>query len=197
MSRRMLYGGPAIALHLGHRDPIDFGFFGSRAFDPDRLAADVPFMADATIIQKARNTLAGIVERGGAVQGSFLGLPGLPRLREPIVAPDNGLKIASLIDLAATKVSVVQNPAEAKDYLDIDAMIDAGIDLSAALSAGRALYGRRFNPQITLKALCYFGDGNVAGLPEPVKARLVEAARTVDLARLPVLGARGETRDVR
>ena len=30
-----LYGGTAIALQLGHRESVDFDFFGSRSLDPD------------------------------------------------------------------------------------------------------------------------------------------------------------------
>jgi hypothetical protein len=33
----VLYGGTALALHLGHRQSMDFDFFGDRAFDPGRL----------------------------------------------------------------------------------------------------------------------------------------------------------------
>ena len=36
----------------------------------------------------------------------------------PQIAADNNLKVASLIDLAGTKASVVQVRAEAKDYVD-------------------------------------------------------------------------------
>jgi len=36
----VLYGGTALALHLGHRESADFGFFGRRALEPfGRLAA--------------------------------------------------------------------------------------------------------------------------------------------------------------
>ena len=114
-------------------------------------------------------------------------LPGLPRLQPPLVAPDNGLQIASLLDLAGTKASVVQMRAEAKDYIDIDAMLtDGRIDLPAALASARAIYGAQFNPQITLKALSYFEDGNVKTLPDAMKRRLARAAAAVDLDRLPV-----------
>jgi Nucleotidyl transferase AbiEii toxin, Type IV TA system len=34
-----LYGGTAIALQLGHRQSVDFDFFGNRAFDPAKLQA--------------------------------------------------------------------------------------------------------------------------------------------------------------
>ena len=97
------------------------------------------------------------------------------------------LKVASLIDLAGTKASVVQVRAEARDYIDIDALMSAGIDLPTALAAGQAIYGRQFNPELTLKALSYFDDGSLRQLPEPLKGRLAKAARVVDLDRLPEL----------
>jgi hypothetical protein len=86
--------------------------------------------------------------------------------------------VASLLDLAGTKASVVQARAEAKDYINIDALIQAcNIDLPIALAAGRATYGPQFNPEITLKALSYFGDGNLPHLPDDMKSRLATAPR--------------------
>jgi len=55
------------------------------------------------------------------------------------------------------------------------------------LTAAQALYGASFNPQITLKALSYFEDGNLQLLPDDAKTRLTAAARDVDLDRLPRL----------
>jgi hypothetical protein len=96
--------------------------------------------------------------------------------------------MASLLDLAGTKAKTVLQRAEAKDYLDIDAlMTEGGLDLPTALSAAKALYGETYNPQSTLKALSYFGDGNLDQLPEPVKDRLAKAARETDLDKLPEL----------
>jgi hypothetical protein len=96
--------------------------------------------------------------------------------------------VAALLDLAGTNASVVQLRAEAKDYLDIDALLSAGgLDLPTVLAAGRALYGPAFNPLATLKALSYFEDGNVARLPDAVRARLLAAVRAVDLDHLPAI----------
>ena len=61
----------------------------------------------------------------------------------------------------------MQKRAEAKDYLDIDALIRHGIDLPTALAAGRIVYGRSFNPMITLKALSFFDD--LPALPAEVR----------------------------
>jgi len=184
----VLYGGTAVALHLGHRQSVDFDFFGNRPFDPTKLVPGIPFLNNATITQREPNTLSARIDRGGPVKVSFFGLPGIRRLLPPHVAPDNGLQVASLLDLAGTKAAVVQQRAEAKDYIDINAMlIDGRVDLPMALASARAIYGRQFNPQITLKALSFFDDGNLHHLPKETKDRLSRAARDVDLDRLPDL----------
>jgi hypothetical protein len=131
-----LSDGTAIALHLGHRQSADFDFFGCHAFNPAALANSIAFMAMAVITQRGPNTLTGIVERDGPVRLSFFGLPGISRLAPPHVAPDNGLQVASLLDLAGTKASVVQQRAEAKDYIDIDAILRDGAHNSAHCAGG-------------------------------------------------------------
>jgi hypothetical protein len=56
----------------------------------------------------------------------FFGVPRLKRAALPHISADIGLHIASLLDLAGTKVAVVQQRAEAKDYVDIDAILTDG-----------------------------------------------------------------------
>jgi hypothetical protein len=182
----VLYGETAVALHLGHRHSIDFDFFGNRALDPSVLDMRIPFLRGARIVQRDRNTLSALVERGGRVKVSFFGVPNLPRLGQPHVSKDNRLRVASLLDLAGTKASVLQVRAEAKDYVDMDALMTLGeIGLPTALAAAQKLYGSSFNPEVTLKALSYFGDGNLHTLADDVKHRLVVAVREVDLEHLP------------
>lgn len=184
----VLYGGTALALHFGHRESADFGFFGDKPLDSATLAPAIPFLAGATVTQRAPNDFSCTVDRGGLVKLSFFGLPGIPRLTPPLIAPDNGLKVASLLDLAGAKASLVQMRAEAKDYIDINALLaDGRVDLPTALAAALAIYGAQFNPQSTLKALSYFDDGNLRRLPRAIKDRLAKAARDVDLDRLPTI----------
>jgi hypothetical protein len=115
----VLYGGTALALHLAHRNSLDFDLFGSRALDLSQIEQGISFLKGANIIQRDKNTLSAIVDRGGPVKVSFFGVPNLPRLSAVVVAKDNGLGIASLLDLAGTKASVVQVRAEAKDYIEL------------------------------------------------------------------------------
>jgi hypothetical protein len=182
----VLYGETALALRLGHRQSLDFDFFGNQPFEPARLTAQIPFLTGATITQQEPNPLSVTIDRAGPVKLSFFGLPRLGRPRPPQIAADNGLQVASLLDLAGTKTAVVQQRAEAKDYLDVDALLQDGrVDLPLALASARAIYGPTFNPQITLKALSFFGDGDLSRLSRAVQDRLAKAAREVDLDRLP------------
>ncbi|HEV2270490.1 MAG TPA: nucleotidyl transferase AbiEii/AbiGii toxin family protein [Steroidobacteraceae bacterium] len=173
-------------MHLGHRKSVDFDFFGKRAIDVTTIEGEIPFLAGAEVIQREKNTLSAIVERGAPVKVSFFGVPKLRQLASPVISKDNGLKVASLLDLAGTKASVLQVRAEAKDYIDMDALIrTGGVGLPFALAAAERLYGPSFNPEITLKALSYFEDGNLRDLPTDMKFRLADAVSKVDLSHLP------------
>jgi Nucleotidyl transferase AbiEii toxin, Type IV TA system len=191
-----LYGGTALALRLGHRQSVDFDLFAYRDIALDELTNTIPLLTDAEIIQQQANTLSVLVDRNGPVSMSFFGLPKLFALADADRANHNGLHIASLLDIAATKAAVVQVRAEAKDYLDIDALLTlGGMNLATALAAACSLYGPTFNPQITLKALSYFLDGDVASIPSATKERLADAARMVDLDKLPIITARNSRQE--
>ena len=181
-----LYGGTALAVRLGHRVSVDFDFFSSRSFDPDRLAGALAYLQDAERVQVDSNTLTCRVDCGGPVLVSFFGGLGLGQVAARERATGRTFHVASLLDLAGTKVAVVQKRAEMKDYLDIDALLQHGVDLPTMLAAGGVVYGRSFNPLIALKALSYFED--VPKLPLEVRHRLLAAVAGVDPAQdLPSL----------
>ena len=180
-----LYGGTALALRMGHRVSVDFVFFSNRPFDPDELVASIPYLERAERVQVAPNTLTCRIDRDGPILVSFFGDLGLGQAAPRDQVQGRVLYVAALLDLAGTKVAVVQKRAEAKDYLDLDALLQHGIDLPSALAAGRVVYGRGFNPLITLKTLSFFDD--VPNLPADVRKRLSTAVEAVDPSRLPVL----------
>jgi len=180
-----LYGGTALALRLGHRQSLDFDFFSRQAFDPGALAREIPYLAEAEQVQVVSHTLTCRVERGGPVLVSFFGNLTLGEAGPREIAEGSKVHVASLLDIAGTKAAVVQQRAQPRDYLDIDALIRQGIDLRHVLAAGAVVYGRSFNPLVTLKALSYFDD--VPALPVEVQERLRAAVETVDPTRLPVL----------
>lgn len=179
----VLYGGTAIALRLGHRASIDFDFFCGCALDRIALAAALPFTSHATVLQDQRNTLTFLVDAAtpDPVKLSFFAMPGFGRIDQPETTQDGVLAVASLADLLATKLKVILQRAEAKDYQDIAAMLRArtGADLAHGLAGARALFGPNFQPAEALKALVYFEDGDLATLAANDRHTLVQAARAV------------------
>ena len=186
----VLYGGTALALRLRHRQSEDFDFFSNRPFQPSALLEGIAYLRNAEISQSQENTLTLIVNRDGSVKVSFFGAVGLNRVQDPDVVEENGIQVASLIDLVATKLKTVQQRALAKDYIDIASALDRGLNLAEALAAAEAIYGKGFNGALSMKALTYFEDGNLPGLRPELRQQLREAAASVDLRKLPHVVAR-------
>ena len=184
-----LYDGTAIALQLGHRESVDFDFFTRHDFDPQQLLETCRLLERAEVRAMAKNTLSVRLNSAEMpVLLSFFGVPKLPVLRPAwqIQTPD--IALGHLLELAGMKAMVVQKRAEAKDYLDIHALIfQAKIDLATQFAAGLRLYPPHFAPEQTLKSLCYFADGNLATLASSVRRDLAKAVRSVDLQKLPEL----------
>ena len=174
----VLYGGTALALRTGSRESEDFDFFTNEPVDAHTLPTTLPFLRGGELMQAAPATATFLVDRGGPVKVSFFGALTLGRVGEVSVCDDTGVRVASLLDLAAQKVRVVQVRAEWRDYLDLATLMAHGISLPVALGAAQALYPD-FAPLVSLKALSYFDDGNLAELPADVKSRLAEAASQV------------------
>lgn len=190
-----LYGGTAIALRLGHRASVDFDFFSAESVDDERIRAAFPFMRSATVLQAQPNTLSVLVPWGKSevdnVKVSFFGAIRFGRVGEPEITEDGVLQVAALEDLLATKVKVLLQRIEAKDYRDIAALLNSGVDLATGLAAARELFGPAFQPSESLKAMVYFAGGDLNTLTGDEKATLVRAAGAVrDLPRVPIVSHR-------
>lgn len=183
-----LYGGTAIALRLGHRNSVDFDFFSDKPLDRHALKTACPFLNDSTTLQDEENTWVVLVPvRGNGiatsddehVKVSYFGSIEFGRVGEPELTEDQVLRVASLTDLMATKLKTILQRAEAKDYRDIYAMVKVGVSLPQGLAAARELFGPNFQPSESLKALTYFGDGDLNTLTAQEKKTLVGAVKAV------------------
>ncbi|MEO7404660.1 MAG: nucleotidyl transferase AbiEii/AbiGii toxin family protein [Burkholderiales bacterium] len=112
---------------------------------------------------------------GGPALSFFGGLE-FGRVGEPQRTDDYVLSIASLTDLLATRLKVILDRVEAKDYPDVAAMLTHGADLAHGLAAARALFGTRLQPSECLKALVYFEGGELHCVPAQHRRILVDAA---------------------
>lgn len=171
----VLYGGTAVALHLGHRVSVDFDFFSATPLEKAKIESRFQFAANARTIQEDENTLVlDVVMPSGHVKISFFGGIALGRINDPLRTRDKVLLVASLEDLLATKLKAILDRAEAKDYRDISAMLIAGVSLEKALGAFAGMYRR--DPGLPSKAIGFFKDGDLASLSR-ADQDLLRAAR--------------------
>jgi hypothetical protein len=178
--RFVLYGGTALALRLGHRASADFDFFCFEPFEVEALRRSARWIGESECLQVERNTLT-VLHRGerGPVKVSFFGGLTFARVAEPEETADGILRVASLPDLFATKLNTLYQRAEAKDYLDVNALLESGLSLTDGLRFTKQVYGPDFNTLLPLQALCYFEEPSLRDLPEPIKTRLLQAVQSV------------------
>lgn len=170
----VLYGGTAIALHLGHRQSVDFDFFRSPPLDKAQIHASFDFASDAAVLQDAPDTLVLNARLpSGPVKVSFFGGIGFGHVNDPLPTRDGVMVVASLDDLMATKLKATQDRAEAKDYIDIARMLSAGTSLETGLAAFRSMFNGE--PAQVLRAIGYFDDGDLHQVGEPDRALLRNA----------------------
>ena len=186
----VLYGGTALALRLGHRQSVDYDFFSSQPFHAASLRDRVPYLKHAEMSQFQDNSLTAIVDRDGPVKVSFFGSLAMKRVQDPDVVEENGIQVASILDLLASKLNTIQMRAEAKDYRDIVAALGSGLNLADGLAAATAVFGKEFNGALSLKAMAFFKDGDLPTLPTDLQDRLRRVATEVNLKQLPITMAR-------
>jgi hypothetical protein len=120
------------------------------------------------------------------VRLSFFGGLSLRQVDRADLALGPLIPVASLRDIAATKMSVLTQRAEAKDYIDVHALLtQARLPLAEMLACAWAVFGPGFDPLHSLKALSYHDDPALGALKPGLKRDLAAAIRKVDLSRLP------------
>lgn len=177
----ILYGGTAVALQLGHRQSIDFDFFSDRPLNEEEIRSRAPILANARTIERAPRSwtlLTSSQSKLAGVKLSFFGGLRFGRVGEPIRTTGGELTLASLEDLLGHKLKVLLQRIEAKDYLDIAAMLRSGMSLATGLGCATALFDT-FAPSEALRTLVWFGEGDLARLPMADRRLLEEASRSV------------------
>jgi len=86
------------------------------------------------------------------VKVSFFGGLSFGRFGTPELTEDKVLLIASLDDLMATKIKLLFDRAEQRDYEDLAAMIVAGGDVAKGIAIARRMFPG-LSPQVAVQAL--------------------------------------------
>ncbi len=178
--RLVLYGGTAVALRLGHRRSVDFDFFTEKPLDFEKLRLTLPVLRESRVIQSQLDTLSVLVPvQATSVKLSFFGSITIGRAGVPERTEDGVLEVASLLDLLATKLKVIQQRIESKDYSDIVAVLRAGVRLEDGLAAAASMYAPAFQPMEAVRSLTYFHGGDLDRLTTGDREALMQAAARV------------------
>ena len=176
----VLYGGTAAALYLGHRESKDFDFFSDQPLDKAKITKSIEAVGwGIEIIQNEQNAFSFLTTQGN-VKLSFFGTIQFGRVDEPQITHDKVLAVASPLDLMGTKLKVLFDRIEAKDYVDIAQLAKSGVSLAKGLSAGKALFPREFSESECLRALTYFVGGDLDTLDSDTRMYLREIVKKVD-----------------
>jgi hypothetical protein len=177
----VLYGGTAVALHLGHRRSLDFDFFSAAPLDRRELRRHCPAVGAAKTLQDEPETLTVVAERAGEpLKLSFFGGITFGRVDEPMRIAGRP-SIASRLDLLGTKLATVTQRIEPRDYLDIAALLASGLTINDGVAALLALYGNQASGLQSIKTIAWFKDGGLDTLlPTEIKDRLTLAAAQYD-----------------
>lgn len=162
-----LVGGTAITVHLEHRISRDLDFFTPAPFDPEHLDTALRHAGDfeATLLEEG--TLNGML---GGTKIQILDASAQSMIEEPVQVA--GIDVAQIPDLLATKLKVIGDRGELRDYFDIEC-IERHSPYRAEHGVG--FYVERYHPRPPepsvahiVEGLGYFGDvADDPSLPEP------------------------------
>lgn len=152
-----LVGDTALALQLGHRTSVDLDFFGRINADSEELRDILREVGRVEVASVSKNINIFWIN---GVKVDMVNYP-YPWLDLPIV--EDGVRLASLNDIAAMKVSAIVNRGTKKDFIDLYTLL-----LHFALDEILDMYSRKYSDGslfIVMKSLTYFDDAETDPMP--------------------------------
>lgn len=152
-----LVGGTALALQLGHRTSVDLDFFGRINADSEDLRDILREVGRVEVASVSKNINIFWIN---GVKVDMVNYP-YPWLDLPIV--EDGVRLASLNDIAAMKVSAIVNRGTKKDFIDLYTLLQ-----HFALDEILDMYSRKYSDGslfIVMKSLTYFDDAETDPMP--------------------------------
>ena len=149
-----LAGGTSLALHLGHRDSIDFDFFSEEDIRTEKLFERLReiFKGHTLLkIQEEINTLTVLIDE--SIKISFF--THKYKLIDKTISDEN-LTLASIEDIACMKLLAITGRASNKDYIDLYFILKP-FSLSELLDKAHGKYPE-LDRNLILKSLVYFED---------------------------------------
>ncbi len=151
----ILVGGTAIALHIGHRQSIDFDLFSYGEFNNKKVKRKI--LRYRKIDKTYRSETGEYTLMVNGVKITFYDFP--YKIKSPIHL-DKKIQLPDLLTLAAMKAFALGNRGKWKDYVDLYFIIKDHYSLDEISKKADDIFGGEFNERIFREALSYFDDVN-------------------------------------
>ena len=158
LEQTRLVGGTALALQLGHRKSIDLDFFGTIDCEAEYLRESIAGIASLTILKESPHIHIYIVD---GIKVDIVNYK-YPWLDDVVL--EQGLRLASVSDIAAMKITAIIGRATKKDFIDI-AFLLHHFSLEEILH----FYAAKYNDSsvfMAMKSLAYFDDAEADPMPD-------------------------------
>lgn len=173
-----LVGGTSLALQIGHRKSIDLDLFGYFEIDEYHLSSILGQFDSVKLLNKSANIKTFLINE---IKVDFVNYP--YHWLEPCQTI-NGIRLATIKDITAMKLSAITGRGTKKDFIDIFSLFDY-FSLAEMLQFYRDKFpdGAEF---LVLKSLTYFEDAEKEQIPfmlkeidwEAVKSKIVFETKT-------------------
>lgn len=166
ISQFYLAGGTGLALHLGHRNSIDFDFFSNEKFSNSELKNGLAKLGDYTLSGEDEGTLHGVLDE---VKISFF----YYKYNQLYPFSDfEGIKIADERDIAAMKIDSISSRGNKRDFIDLYFLLEK-YPLEEIISFFELKFsGITYNKLHILKSIVFFD--NAEGDPMPMMLKKVD-----------------------
>jgi hypothetical protein len=147
-----LVGGTAIALHLGHRQSIDFDLFSYTSFDNQKILKTTKQLWPVqNLFLDSQNELTIIVNK---VKITWYNYPFKINCPSNL---QNIIKLPNLVTLAAMKAYALGRRAKWKDYVDLYFIFQQH-SLKEVAKAAEKIFKNEFNQKLFREQLAYHQD---------------------------------------
>ncbi len=148
-----LVGGTAIALHLGHRESLDFDLFSFSGFNNYSIRTKITQnVAIDTVMVNRKGEYTFLID---GVKFTFFQFPYKINFSESF---GDIMKLPDILTLSAMKAFALGRRAKWKDYVDLYFILKTNHTISDIVAKGVEIFGNEFNEKIFRTQLAYFED---------------------------------------
>lgn len=159
-----MIGGTALSLQLGLRESFDFDFCVPEQFNNEMLLEEFRTLGEVEVKQNQKGTCDVILN---GVQVSFFYYPNNMVNKLVQVEEMPKLKLASVLDIAAMKITAIGGRGSKKDFFDLYNILNmSDFPVEELVEALIKKCGNNVNYVNTIMGLSYFEDAENEILPK-------------------------------